>query len=61
LRQRESDELARAGAALQECAARLPSESQIGRELATWGRRLQFAAKVHRLVDSPDGDDLRYG
>jgi len=57
LRQRESEEMARAGAALGECADRLPLESRIGKELAAWGRRLQLAAKVHAVLGSPDEQD----
>ena len=56
MRERESEEMARAGAMLRECAARLPRESRIGQELAAWGRRLQFAAGVHRVRDSDDDE-----
>jgi hypothetical protein len=56
LREREGEEMARAAAALRGCAARLPPDSRIGKDLAAWARRLAFAAEVHRLLEPPEDE-----
>jgi hypothetical protein len=57
LRARESEEMARAAAAMRAAAARLPPSSQIGMELAEWASRMAFAAEVHRLLGTPEEEE----
>jgi hypothetical protein len=57
LHERESEEMARVADAMRAASARLPPDSQIGRELATWASRLAFAAEVHRLLGTADDEE----
>lgn len=59
LHEREGEEMARAADAMRAAAARLPPNSQIGRELAA--SRMAFAAEIHKLVGPAEDEEPRGG
>jgi hypothetical protein len=61
LHEREGEEMARAADAMRAAAARLPPNSQIGRELAAWASRMAFAAEIHKLVGPAEDEEPRGG